>query len=222
MSTSPRRVDAEAIYAELRAEIQAGRLPAGEPLRETAVAARFGVSRTPTREALRRLEHDRLLIPGVRGLRVRAVDTDEVVQVYDMRILLEGEAAAQAAGARTTGDLLQLEGLLARDRSLDEPADETRAATNMDFHRAIWRAAHNSVLDDLLQRLTVHLVRSPRSTLSAPGRWAESLDEHAALIDAVRGHDAERARALFAAHLGTARKLRLDLLREHASGSTRR
>ena len=222
MSTSPRRVDAEAIYAELRAEIQAGRLPAGEPLRETAVAARFGVSRTPTREALRRLEHDRLLIPGVRGLRVRAVDTDEVVQVYDMRILLEGEAAAQAAGARTTGDLLQLEGLLARDRSLDEPADETRAATNMDFHRAIWRAAHNSVLDDLLQRLTVHLVRSPRSTLSVPGRWAESLDEHAALIDAVRGHDAERARALFAAHLGTARKLRLDLLREHASGSTRR
>jgi DNA-binding GntR family transcriptional regulator len=222
VSTSPRRVDAEAIYAELRAEILAGRLPAGQPLRETAVAARFGVSRTPTREAFRRLEHDRLLIPGVRGLRVRAIDTDEVVQVCDMRILLEGEAAAQAAGARTTGDLLQLEGLLARDRSLDEPADETRAATNMDFHRAIWRAAHNSVLEDLLQRLTVHLVRSPRSTLSAPGRWAESLDEHAALIDAVRGHDAERARALFAAHLGTARKLRLDLLREHASGSTRR
>jgi DNA-binding GntR family transcriptional regulator len=222
VSTSPRRVDAKAIYAELRKEILAGTLPAGQPLRETAVAARFGVSRTPTREAFRRLEHDRLLVPGSRGLRVRAIDTDEVVQVYDVRILLEGEAAAQAAGARTTGDLLQLEGLLARDRSLGEPADETRAATNMDFHRTIWRAAHNSVLEDLLQRLTVHLVRSPRSTLSAPGRWVESLDEHAALIDAVRGHDAERARALFAAHLGTARELRLELLREHASGSRRR
>jgi DNA-binding GntR family transcriptional regulator len=212
------RVDVNAIYTDLRTDILTGVLPPGTPAREVAVAERFGVSRTPVREALRRLEHDRLLVASSRGLVVRSVDTAEVIQIYDVRILLEGEAAAQAAEARSQADLLHLETLLERDRALVDADDATRTSTNMEFHEAVWVATHNEVLQDLLGRLTIHLVRTPHSTLSAPGRWEQSLDEHAALLDAVQTRDAERAREVAAQHMTTARQIRLDLLRQAALG----
>ena len=82
------RTDAQAVYAALRGQILSGDLPPGAPLREVALAERFGVSRTPVREALRRLQQDRLLARDGRGMQVRAIDPNEVVQVYDMRVLL--------------------------------------------------------------------------------------------------------------------------------------
>jgi DNA-binding GntR family transcriptional regulator len=215
------RPDVQGIYDELRSEIVSGVLPAGSAVREVAVATRFGVSRTPVREVLRRLQHDRLLVPGARGLQVRTIDPQEVVQVYDMRILLEAEAARQAARARTAVDLAVLEGLLARDRALLDTDDETRAATNLEFHAAVWASCHNAVLEDLLQRLTVHLVRAPWSTLADDARWREALDEHAQLLGAVRDGDAERAGQVAARHMSIAREIRLGLLRQAAGAPWR-
>ena len=216
------RPDVQGIYDTLRTEIVSGVLPAGSAVREVALASRFGVSRTPVREVLRRLQHDRLLVPGARGLRVRAIDPQEVVQVYDMRILLEAEAARQAARARTAVDLAVLEGLLARDRGLGRVDDETRAATNLEFHAAVWAAGHNAVLVDLLQRLVIHLVRAPRSTLADDARWSEALDEHAMLLDAITAGDADRAAQVAARHMSTAREIRLALLREAAGAQANR
>ena len=213
MSEEP-RADADSIYDQLRAEIVAGSLPAGSAVREVAVATRFGVSRTPVREALRRLKHDLLLVPGARGLRVRAVGPQEVVQVYDMRVLLEAEAAREAARARSDTDVLRLEALLARDLALVAPDDEARTVTNMEFHAALWRAAGNAVLRDLLERLTVHLIRAPRSTLSVGTRWEESLQEHAEIVRAVREGDPDAAGSAAAEHMQTAREIRLSLLRD--------
>lgn len=210
--------DARTVYGTLRDEIVSGAIAQGSPLRETALAARFGVSRTPVREALRRLEQDRLLVPGSRGMTVRAIDPHEVVQVYDLRVLLEAEAAGQAARARGTADLLRLEGLLARDRALADPDDATRIRTNLEFHAAIWAATHNAVLVDLLERLTTHLVHAPHSTLSVGDRWTTALAEHAAILDAVRANDERTARELAGAHMNTAREIRLRLLRDAAKG----
>ena len=114
MTTGPGdgHVDADVIYDALRSDILTGRLSPGTPAREVALAERFGVSRTPVREALLLLEHDRLLVASSRGLVVRAVDTDEVIAIYDVRILLEGEAAAQAAEHRRESDLLRLDTLV--------------------------------------------------------------------------------------------------------------
>jgi DNA-binding GntR family transcriptional regulator len=182
------------------------------------LASQFGVSRTPVREALRRLEQDRLLVQSTRGMEVRAVDPHEVVQVYDLRVLLEAEAAVQAARARGPADLMRLEGLLARDRALTDPDDTTRAATNLEFHAAVWQASHNPVLVDLLERLTLHLVHAPRSTLSVGDRWTNALDEHERLIDAIRARDERTAREIAESHMATAREIRLALLREAAAG----
>jgi DNA-binding GntR family transcriptional regulator len=210
--------DARDVYRKLREEIATGVLPPGSPLREVSLAGRFGVSRTPVREALRRLEQDRLLVPGDRGMVVRAIDPHEVVQVYDMRVLLEAEAAGQAARDRRPADLVRLEGLLDRDRALTGPDDATRVRTNLEFHAALWQATHNPVLVDLLERLTVHLVHAPRSTLSVGDRWHHALDEHARLLDAVRGRDEPTARKVAGEHMATARELRLRLLRDSAAG----
>lgn len=211
------RHDGDSIYAQLRSEILAGVIPPGTPLREVTLGQRFGVSRTPVREALRRLQHERLLVRGARGLQVHQATPQEVIQVYDMRILLEQEAAGQAARSRGITDIMQLEGLVERDRALLEPDDRTRASTNMEFHAAVWAAAHNPVLQDLLQRLSTHLIRTPHSTLSVGERWNEALAEHAKLVAAISEGDETAARSTAREHMEKARRIRLDLLRKSAS-----
>lgn len=134
-----------------------------------------------------------------------------------MRILLEAEAARQAARTRGPADVAALSGLLARDRALSAPADPVRVATNTELHEAVWRAARNPVLHDLLGRLTVHLVHAPRSTLSVDTRWAESLDEHAAVVASISRGDEAAAHGLMADHMRRARDVRLALLRDAAA-----
>ncbi|MCU1563188.1 MAG: hypothetical protein JWN05_1567 [Arthrobacter sp.] len=214
-ATTP-RVDGESIFQTLRSEILSGMHPPGTAVRETSLAERFGVSRTPVREALSRLQQERLLERVARGLQVPQVDPQQVIQIYDMRILLEEEAARQAARARQFPDLMRLEALLQRDRQLQEPDDYTRITTNLEFHAAVWNCAHNPVLRDLLERLSTHLIHTPRSTLSTGNRWAESLDEHEALLKAIENQDSDAAGKIAREHMETARTLRLQLLRETA------
>lgn len=142
------------IFSQLRNEILNGTLLPGTQLEEVQLANRFGVSRTPVRDALSRLEDLGLAERVNRGLEVRGLDPEQVIQVYDMRILLEVEASGQAAKNRNLNDILTLEALLERDRSLEKPTDaELVIQTNLEFHRAVWKATQNPVLIDLLERL---------------------------------------------------------------------
>lgn len=215
-ATDSVRPDGDAIFVTLREEILTGVHQPGTALREVALAKRFGVSRTPVREALSRLQQERLLERAVRGLQVPQVDPQEVVQIYEMRVLLEHEAAAQAARARTFTDLMRLDALVERDRALQDPDDYTRINTNLEFHATIWASTHNPVLQDLLERLTTHLVHAPKSTLSTEGRWEAALDEHERLVRAIEDQDEDAARNIAREHMETARKLRLQLLRKSA------
>ncbi len=211
---SDRKIDGDSIYAILRDEIIDGTHEPGTPFRELHLAERFGVSRTPVREALSRLQQEQLLVRVDRGLRVPEPNPETVIQVYDLRILLESTAAAEAARAYQLSDLLQMQALLARDRETSEPTDNQRKKFNLEFHAALWNATHNPVLVDLLDRLETHLIHTPKPTLSVGNRWEESLEEHAELIEAIERRDADGARALAAEHLKKARDIRLQLLRE--------
>jgi len=214
------RHDGDSIHRELRGDILSGAAAPGEALREVVLAARFGVSRTPVREALGRLEQERLLERGARGVFVKRVDPREVVQVYDVRIMLEADVTAQAAQARDPSDLARLHGLLERDRAMVDPTDRERRVSNLEFHSALWAAAHNPVLLDLLDRLSSHLIHSPRSTLSVGNRWDEALAEHAAIIDAIAERDGIRAGMLARRHMERAREIRLDLIRSEFARPT--
>lgn len=200
-----------AVHAQLKDDLLQGAFQPGDALREVALAERFGVSRTPVREALTRLLHEGLLERRARGLFVKEIDPEQIMQVYDLRILLEGQAAQEAASVRTEVDLMRLQALVDRDRALAEPDDATRLATNIEFHRALWRAAHNPVLEDLLERLATHQIHAPSSTLSVGSRWTESLDEHQRIVDHVRERGSVKASELIQKHMSTAKALRLKM-----------
>ena len=193
-----------------------GTLLPGTQLKEVQLANRFGVSRTPVRDALSRLEDLGLAERVNRGLEVRGLDPEQVIQVYDMRILLEVEASGQAAQNRNLNDILTLEALLERDRSLEKPTDAELIQTNLEFHRAVWKATQNPVLIDLLERLMTHLVHAPTSTLSVDDRQNKALNEHAKLIEAISDRDTAAARDIANQHFSTAREIRMNLLRKAA------
>lgn len=209
------KMDGDAIHATLREEIVTGVHEPGTPFRELRLAERFGVSRTPVREALSRLQQEQLLVRVDRGLRIPHADPERVIQVYDMRIQLESMAAAEAARAHQLSDLLRLQALISRDRAWEEPTNKEKETSNLEFHAAIWTATYNPVLIDLLERLGTHLIHTPKPTLAVGNRWEESLDEHAAITDAIEARDADTAGELARKHMSRARDIRLDLLREN-------
>jgi Transcriptional regulators len=210
----PKATDRESIFDQLRVEILDGSLPPGAPLKEVALAERFGVSRTPVRDGLNRLEQAGLVVRAKRGLVVKEIDPESVVQVYNLRILLEEEAAGQAAQSRTVKDLLRLEALLERDSKLVDKSDRSLIKSNMEFHEAVWKSTQNSILVDLLDRLTGHLVHAPQSTLSVGDRWEAALGEHGALVAAIVDRDVEKARGIARDHFEAALRIRMGLLRE--------
>ena len=202
----------QAIYEALRDEIISGELGPGTPLREVALAARFSVSRTPIREVLRRLLHDGLLERAISGLQVATSSVERTIQVYEVRILLESQAAREAAESRSTSDLAVLRRLIERDRALVDPSIADRVKTNLEFHNAMWDASRNGVLRDILERLSMNGVSAPQTTLNDDDRWKRSLDQHTAMVDAIEARDADRAAEVATQHLSEARDIRLRVL----------
>jgi DNA-binding GntR family transcriptional regulator len=198
-------------YERIRDAILDGELGPGEPLVELSIARWCGVSRTPVREALRRLEQDGLVRRGERGLVVRERSPEEILDIYDARIVLEASAARTAAQRHTAFDRIRLDKLLRACRSA--PTDDISALvrSNREFHRGIWEASHNETLKDLLDRLNLHLLRYPATTLANPGRWQEALDQHADLIAAITARDEATAAEIAARHFTQARDIRLAL-----------
>jgi DNA-binding GntR family transcriptional regulator len=199
------------LYDQLRDEIVYGQLKPGTPLVELAVASRYGASRTPVREALRRLEQDGLVERGERGMQVRARSPEEILEIYDVRIQLEAWAARAAAERRTAFDLAQLEELHTRMLNVRPGDSDAMVKSNRAFHEALWTSSHNKTLVDLLTRLQGHLTRFPATTLSRTDRWPAVLAEHRKLIDAIANRDADSAAELAASHMTAARDIRFQL-----------
>ncbi len=206
----------EAAYAHLRGSILAGVLPPGTRIFELSLAQELGISRTPVREALQRLSQEGLveLLPG-RGARVRILSPEEVREVYDVRAMLEGEAAFLAAQNATLEELDTLEALL---RTLDSlPAEDytRQMQTDFDFHTALVAAAHNKTLAriyaDLRSSLT--LVRSIQRTLS---QHPQTREQHQAILEALKARSPEKAAQAARAHVGYFRDLVLQSLKEQA------
>ena len=115
------------------------------------------------REALHRLEIEALVERVPRGVRVRTSWPEEILDIYEVRITLEGAAAKAAAERATELDRTRLRS--AQRAMVDvEDSPGAKAATNRRFHEAVWTASHNPTLVDLLHRLNVHLVRYPTTT----------------------------------------------------------
>jgi DNA-binding GntR family transcriptional regulator len=198
------------VYERLYDDVVAGEWD-DAPLVEHALARRYGTSRTPVREALRRLEHDGLIERRERSLRVRARSPEEILEIYEIRIALEGLAARGAAKRRGRLDIARLRRAEAEMRAVVPDDARAMAAANRRFHEALWSASHSSTLVDVLGRLQDHLRRYPESTLQSPGRWERALAEHDELIDLIEAGEAKKARTLAEAHMAAARDIRLRM-----------
>ena len=201
----------ETTYEKLREGIVSGEYPPGTHLVETALAETLGVSRTPIREALSRLQQDGLVERGSRGLQVRQRSSAEILEIFEVRIVLEGTAAKLAAERHTEVDRIRIQAHLANLDSNKGAAPDVQAAINREFHRSIWYASHNRALIDMLERLSVHMFRYPFTTYEAKGRPETSILEHKELADAIIAHDSERAARLASHHMTVARDIRLEL-----------
>lgn len=198
-------------YERIKQAILSGELEPSQQLVEAHLAEWCDVSRTPVREALTRLEQDGLVERGPRGLAVRVSSPEEILDIYETRIVLEATAARFAADRRTHHDILMLQRMIPRMDELSAADPAAKAAANAEFHSLIWRASHNGSLIDLLERLSMHLGRYPTTTLAYPGRWEAGNREHRQLLDAIEERDADLAADIATQHFTAARDIRLKL-----------
>lgn len=207
----------EQVFVTLHAHIQSGHLAPGKRLSEVSLAQELGVSRSPIRTALARLEHAGLLIRHGLTLAVRQLALEDIMDIYRVRIVLEGMIAADAAVRRQDMDILRLRASETAASNLDGSDPVRAVAANREFHTALAQAAHNRTLTDLQERLTAQVVAEQRSTLTWANRWPEAMDEHTVIVDAVERGDAAKARQLAEQHLARARDIRLELYRHELS-----
>ncbi len=209
----------ERVYRALRTGILDGTYPFGARLGEVDLAAAFGVSRTPVREALRRLESEGIVeVVPYRGVRVRRWSAQEIDDIFDLRAVLEGYAAGRAAQRATASDVAALDALCDEMEALagaGPPSDlDHLAALNGRLHRRILELSGNALLPQLVWSITqLPLVVSTFGHYSAD-ELRRSMRHHRELVDALRAHDPRWATAVMQAHVRAARRVILGP-REH-------
>ena len=201
-----------AAYETLLSAVRAGEFRPGDRLREEEVSARLSLSRTPVREALRRLESDGIVEHRPRlGAIVRQLGHGEVVELYEMRTVLERTAAQMAAKHGTAAEfdaLADTNDAIAKER--ENPA--VAAALNQDFHRGLYLACRNRFLLDAARSLNNSLMLLGPTTFTDAARIDTVVAQHAAIVDALRASDIEAAGAAAEAHLNASLRVRLKAL----------
>lgn len=199
----------ELAYEHIYAAIARGRLAAGDHIREEMIAADLGISRTPVREAIRRLEGEGLvIITRNAGADVVDLDPEDVVETFRLRAMLEGYAVERAATRITAEELQTLEHLDQQLAALHTEGADLLSATrlNAGFHLKIAEAARNPQLHALIRSL-VHV---PLTLMHREG-WGRRLadsrgyDEHTRIVQALRSGDGDLARSLMQTHILGAR-----------------
>lgn len=198
-------------YALILDAIDQGTYRPGDRLVESELADRFGVSRTPIREALQRLETQSLLTRDGRSLIVASLDHTQLADLYVVRGELEGLAARLAARHATPEEVRVLRDMLESDRALiGDPAALSRA--NRRFHRQIHLASHNRFLIQQLDLVHRSMALLASTSLAAEGRGKGTIEEHEAIVRAIESGDGEGADAALREHISRAftTRLRLD------------
>ena len=190
----------------------------GDRLVESELADRFGVSRTPIREALQRLETQRLLARDGRSLIVASLNHNQLAELYAVRAELEALAARLAAQHAAPEEIKVLRDMVDEDKGrLDNP--EELARTNRRFHKQLHLASHNRYLVQQLDMVHRTMALLATTSLAAEGRAENAVGEHEAIVQAIESRDGDAAGAALRAHISRAFETRLKL---DAAASDRR
>lgn len=195
-------------YTLILEAIEAGVYKPGDRLVESELAERLGVSRTPVREALQRLETQSMLSRDGRSLIVASLDHNQLAELYVVRTELEGLAARLAARHATEEEVRVLRGMVEEDRALvKDPQGLARA--NKRFHRQIHLASHNRFLVQQLDLVHRSMALMATTSLAAEGRSEVALAEHDKIVSAIEAHDGEAAYQALRQHISRAFETRL-------------
>jgi GntR family transcriptional regulator, rspAB operon transcriptional repressor len=217
-----RRKVTDWVYEELKSAIVDLRLAPGEPLREATLADRLGVSKTPIREALTRLEQEGLVeTTSFKGAVVTRYSRQDLVEIYELRELLENAAVRAAAQSMTEQDLTRLERIASESRRLQGGKDQggknqggqdrgELAALITEFDVVLYDQVRNHRIQALIENLRAHLTRIGQLTAEIPGRIDASVDEHEKIVEAIAARDPALAEQCMREHI---RSVRDDQLR---------
>lgn len=199
-------------YQRLREALRSGVLKPGDRIIEASIAEQLDVSRTPVRDAIRRLESEGLLEHEPRaGLVVTRLDRRAVGELYEMREVLEGTAARLFTRHASDLEVDALMELVRREKDLQGNAAEL-ATHNHQFHVQIHRGAHNRFLEKALQAVNSALWLLGQSQMFVPHRAKQALEEHAELARAIQKRDPELAESVARKHVRSAQVERLKTL----------
>lgn len=197
-------------YSLILNAIDMGDFRPGDRLVESDLADRFGVSRTPIREALQRLETQSLLTRDGRSLIVASLDHNQLAELYVVRAELEGLAAYLAARHATVEEMRVLRDMVEADRALlGNPQAMSRA--NRRFHKQIHLSSHNRYLVQQLDLVHRSMALMATTSLAAVGRDADAIKEHDQIVTAIEQRDSDAAGAALRDHISKAFVTRLKL-----------
>jgi DNA-binding GntR family transcriptional regulator len=209
-----RRKVTDWVYEELKQAILELRLPPGHPLREAALAEQLGVSKTPIREALSRLEQDGLAeMTSFKGAVVTGYSRTDLLEIYELRELLEDAAARSAAESIDPAALQRLTEICRESRELRDGSDPARlAALISEFDTVLFDQVRNSRIRALIENLRAHLTRIGQLTAEIPGRVQISVDEHEKIVEAIAARDPDLAARRMRDHIHSVRDDQLRAL----------
>ena len=193
---------ADRVFERLEKDILTGVYERGQVLTELSLVENLGVSRTPIREALLRLEEEHLIETSGRGVTVLGITNDDLTDIYAIRIRIEGMAAAMAAKNRSAEELEQLREALALQEYYVTRADADRIkAQDSEFHRILYRLSGSRMLFETLEPLHRKVQKYRGISVKKNSRAAASLAEHKKIFDAIERADAEAAERAMTEHV---------------------
>ena len=206
----------ETVCEVLREAIRNGTLEPGERLMEVQLAEELGISRTPVREAIRKLEQEGYVIMMPRrGTYVSSVSVSDIKEIFEIRSALESLSTGLAARRIEPDELEKLRALLAEIEGHIQSRDMDKIVeTDIEFHGLLYRVSRNERLVAIIGNLKEQLARFRTLSMSYPGRLQETLEEHRAMVEAIAAGDVEAARDAADRHMERAEETLLKALRK--------
>ena len=205
----------EAVCETLRDAIRRGILEPGERLMEVQLADELGISRTPVREAIRKLEQEGYVIMMPRrGTYVSDVSVSDVKEIFEIRSALESLATGLAARRIEPDELETLQKLLVEIEGYIAKNDIDKIVeTDIKFHELLYQVSRNDRLVAIIHNLKEQLARFRTLSMSYPGRLQETLEEHSDMVEAIANGDVSAARDAAEHHMERAEKTLLKAMR---------
>ena len=206
---------ADQIFEQLERDILAGRYSRGTVLSEMGLAEELGVSRTPIREAIRRLEQENILEESGKGLTVVGISHEDMLDMYDIRLAIEGPAAQRAAERISEEELAAMREILDLqhfylERGGDRSSDQIKNLASR-FHELLYKSSGSRAYSDALRSLHKKISKFRMASVSKKSRAEQSVREHEAIYEALSRHDGAAAAEAAVTHTLNAKK-RIEVL----------